>query len=324
MGQGKQINSPKVSVIIPVYNTEAYVEAAVRSIMNQTLRDIEIIIINDGSTDNSLSVIKKLAGEDVRVQYFSQVNQGQSVARNAGVEKAEGKYLYFMDSDDFLNENALEQCYLKSEELKIDFILFNAQVLNKDNEFGISYDYKAPVLDEEKIYSGKEMLSLLLDQKTYRCSPCIHFIRFETVRQFNISYFPGIIHEDELFAALLYFQSSRVAYINSTFFQRRYRADSVMTKRYAMRNVTSYLVVVEQLILFSYGKNDALVRQLNRLITYILDPNIYRANSFSLKKRLLVFKNCFTKGYLKYLSLKTIIVLLFPFTIKIKGFFKKQ
>ena len=93
----------KVSVVIPVYNTEKYVREAVESIMNQTLRELEIIIINDGSTDNSLQVVEELAAADSRIQVYSQANQGGSVARNAGIARAYGKYIYFMDSDDYLD-----------------------------------------------------------------------------------------------------------------------------------------------------------------------------------------------------------------------------
>lgn len=86
----------KVSVVIPVYNTEKYVREAVESIMNQTLRELEIIIINDGSTDNSLQVVEELAAADSRIQVYSQTNQGGSVARNAGIARAYGKiYLFY-------------------------------------------------------------------------------------------------------------------------------------------------------------------------------------------------------------------------------------
>lgn len=91
MDQGKELNNPKVSVIIPVFNTEAYLEEAVRSIMNQTLKALEIIIIDDGSTDNSLTIIKKLAQEDIRIKWLTQQNSGQSVARNIGIENARGR-----------------------------------------------------------------------------------------------------------------------------------------------------------------------------------------------------------------------------------------
>ena len=102
----------KVSVVIPVYNTEKYVREAVESIMNQTLRELEIIIINDGSTDNSLQVVEELAAADSRIQVYSQTNQGGSVARNAGIARAYGKYIYFMDSDDLLEKETIDLCYL--------------------------------------------------------------------------------------------------------------------------------------------------------------------------------------------------------------------
>ena len=96
------MSNPKVSIVIPVYNTEVFVEEAVRSIMDQTLRDTEIIIINDGSTDTSLDIIQKLSEEDTRIQIYSQENQGLSATRNRGIALASGRYIYFMDSDDYL------------------------------------------------------------------------------------------------------------------------------------------------------------------------------------------------------------------------------
>ncbi|MEA5129460.1 MAG: glycosyltransferase [Proteiniphilum sp.] len=318
MGQGDRVNRPKVSVVIPVYNTEAYVEEAVQSIMNQTLKDIEIIIIEDGSTDNSLSVIKKLALEDDRIQYFSQPNQGQSVARNIGIDKAAGEYIYFMDSDDILEEEALMRCFVKAEKDQLDFVLFNASILNKENDFNVSIDYKQPVLNENSIYSGESMLSTMLTQRSYRCSPCIHFISAELIELYHLRFYPGIIHEDELFSAQLYIEAQRAGYINTAFFKRRLRADSVMTKQYSMKNVNCYLVVSEQLLNFTKYKNIQEKILIDRLLSYILDPNIYRANILSFRERKNIFLKCIRKKLTKYVSLKTFIVLIFPWTIKIK------
>ncbi|NCD08673.1 MAG: glycosyltransferase [Negativicutes bacterium] len=323
MDQDKQISKPRLSVIIPVYNTEAYVEEAVRSIMNQTFRDLEIIIIDDGSTDNSLTVIKKLAVEDNRIAYYPQTNQGQSVARNVGIEKARGEYIYFMDSDDVLEEEAFASCVEMVAREKLDFVLFNAEIFNEHDYFDIRFDYKKPQLDEHVVYSGKSMISEMLTQQTYRCSPCIHFISLKTINSLSLRFYPGIIHEDELFTALLYLQASRVGYINNAFFKRRFRQDSVMTRKYSMKNVNSYLVVVEQLKNFSNVDERKTTDLVDLLIAYILDPNIYKANTLSFKDRIFIFKRCFVKGYLKYLSFKTVVVLLFPLTIQIKGLLKK-
>ena len=112
---------PKVSVIVPVYNTGEYVEIAINSIIGQTLRDIEILVINDGSTDKSPEIINKLSLQDNRIKVFSQDNQGLSCSRNAGILQAEGEYLYFMDSDDYLEPDALERCYDKCQNYDLDF-----------------------------------------------------------------------------------------------------------------------------------------------------------------------------------------------------------
>lgn len=129
------MSNSMVSIIIPVYNTEEFVEEAVRSIMNQTLQDIEIIIINDGSTDNSLSIIRKLANEDDRIQIYSRENKGLSATRNQGIYLAKGKYLYFMDSDDYLEPDAWSHGFLKCEKNSLDFIFSNANILNKEADF---------------------------------------------------------------------------------------------------------------------------------------------------------------------------------------------
>lgn len=324
MDQDKQISKPRVSVIIPVYNTEAYVEEAIRSIMNQTLRDIEIIIIDDGSTDNSLTVIKKLAMEDSRITYYSQANQGQSVARNVGIEKAKGEYIYFMDSDDVLEEEAFASCVQITAREKLDFVLFNAEILNEHNNFDVAIDYKKPRLDEHVVYSGKSMISEMLTQQTYRCSPCIHLISLKTINSLSLRFYPGIIHEDELFTALLYIKSSRTAYIPKTYFKRRLRAGSVMTSTYSLRNVECYFVVGEQLLKFA-EKEDLDTRKLTyRILSYILDPNIYKVNSFSFRERSVILLKCIEKKMIRFVSMKTSVVLLLPWTIRLKGFLRSR
>ena len=122
------MNHPKVSVIIPVYNTEKYVKESVESIMQQTLQDIEIIIINDGSTDNSLSVINLLAQQDRRIIVYSQSNQGLSIARNTGLERVKGEFIYFMDSDDLLTNDALKTCYQECIAEQLDFVFLMLKV----------------------------------------------------------------------------------------------------------------------------------------------------------------------------------------------------
>lgn len=114
------ILKPKVSVIIPIYNCEAYLEQCLHSVLQQTLSEIEIICIDDGSTDHSAEIVKKLAFTEARIVLLQQKNQGAGRARNAGIEAAQGKYLAFLDADDYyLDKDALEKMYDACEKEKV-------------------------------------------------------------------------------------------------------------------------------------------------------------------------------------------------------------
>ena len=117
----------KVSVILPVYNTEKYLPECLDSIINQSLRDIEIICIDDGSTDSSLQILKEYAEKDKRIVVLEQENSGAGIARNKGMESAKGKYLSFLDSDDFFEPEMLEKAYIKCEEENADFCVYRSK-----------------------------------------------------------------------------------------------------------------------------------------------------------------------------------------------------
>ena len=100
----------KISVIIPVYNVEKYIIECIESIINQTLKDIEIIVVNDGTKDNSIKIVEEYLS-DKRIKIINKANGGLSSARNEGMKVAKGEYIYFIDSDDFINEDVLEVLY---------------------------------------------------------------------------------------------------------------------------------------------------------------------------------------------------------------------
>lgn len=102
---------PKVSVIIPVYNVEKYLDDCLENVVNQTLQDIEIICVNDGSTDNSLEVLQKYENEDARIKIINKENGGLSSARNAGIKEAKGEYILFLDSDDMVSRGVCKNAY---------------------------------------------------------------------------------------------------------------------------------------------------------------------------------------------------------------------
>jgi glycosyltransferase involved in cell wall biosynthesis len=324
MDQGKELNSPKVSVIIPVYNTEAYLEEAVRSIMNQTLKDIEIIIIDDGSTDNSLTVIKKLAMEDNRIKWLTQQNSGQSVARNIGIESARGGYLYFMDSDDILETDALMSCYQLINRKNLDFVFFDAASFSEAGLIESDKSYKRTYLfREEDLLSGKEMLNRMLDHMIYRASPCLNLIDSHFLNKIQLRFYPGIVHEDELFTSVLYLHASRVACIQRDFYKRRIRSGSTMTTKFSHRNIEGYLTVARELQQNSETEQNEKAT-IHRLISYILNPAIYNSRNLSLKQRLWVISECSRHHLLSCIRIKNVFVILLPSLVIVKGLLKRD
>lgn len=120
----------KVSVIIPVYNVEKYLEECLDSVINQTLKDIEIICVDDGSTDTSFKILQQYKKNDNRIKVFHQKNKGAGAARNNGIRHAEGKYLAILDADDIYDVSMLEKMYCKSEELNLDINICRCRHLN--------------------------------------------------------------------------------------------------------------------------------------------------------------------------------------------------
>lgn len=259
------MSEPEVSVIIPVYNTEPYVEAAVRSIMEQTLRELEIIIVDDGSTDGSYRILEYLASEDSRITLLSQANAGQAAARNAALDRARGRYVYFMDSDDLLEADALECCHARCEADKLDFVFFDAESFGAPASGAAWFDYRRAGAFPG-IHTGRELLGQMLDAKRYRSSVCLNLIRRELLDRTGLRFHAGIIHEDELFTACLYLEAGRVAGIGRTFFHRRVRGASTMTTRFSQRNVTGYMTVLRELNRFAAGR-DARSRRAVRMLT---------------------------------------------------------
>ncbi|RYL98451.1 glycosyltransferase family 2 protein [Sporolactobacillus sp. THM7-7] len=118
------MNDPLISVVVPVYNVELYLEGCIQSILHQTYTNLEVIAVNDGSTDGSLNVLKKLAEQDRRLKIFNKENGGQASARNFGLRQVTGDYLIMVDSDDSINPRLIERCLQVVDETQSDLVLF--------------------------------------------------------------------------------------------------------------------------------------------------------------------------------------------------------
>lgn len=151
--------SPKVSVIIPVYNVEDYLSQCLDSIINQTLREIEIICVNDGSTDSSLEILNEFAIKDSRIIIVNQANAGAGAARNVGIKIAKGEYLAFLDSDDFFEIDMLEKAYNACKINQLDFVVFRSDIYDNDsNKYIPNYStIRTDLLPRKKVFSYQDI-----------------------------------------------------------------------------------------------------------------------------------------------------------------------
>lgn len=234
---------PKISVIIPVYNVEDYIGQCLDSVINQTFENIEIICVNDGSTDNSLEILNRYAEYDKRIIIINQENKGLSNARNVGIKLAIGKYIYFLDSDDFIDINAFEKLYYIAELDKLDFVSFNYEVVCDDNSLNDIYLHKKKrerniMFDD--IYSGFDMFEKLVLSNNYQSQVWLLFINRDFFVKTNIMFKEGILHEDNLFTFTLILSSNKVRQVSDKFYKRRVRLNSIMTNPKTFDNFFGY------------------------------------------------------------------------------------
>ena len=150
----------KVSVIIPIYNSEQYLEKCIKSVIEQEYENIEIILINDGSEDNSGIICDMFAKRDNRIKVLHNTNQGVSISRNLGINIASGEYLFFMDSDDYIEANTISVLIERVKKSKSDLLIFGYNNIDKIKKNTIVYNL-------DKIIHIDELLEIMLDKKYY-------------------------------------------------------------------------------------------------------------------------------------------------------------
>lgn len=204
---------PLVSIIIPVYNVEAYLEKCLSSVSAQTEKNIEIIVVDDGSTDGSGAICDAFAKKDSRAIVIHKENEGCSVARNTGIAIARGKYLYFVDSDDTITPNAVELLYNKAEELRADVVVCALELTTPDNYIEEMEQGALKLFDSSKSYSGYEYLYNSIKYSNLRDEICRHFFSREFFNKHGLAFEKGIYHEDQLLVMLMFLKAERVALI---------------------------------------------------------------------------------------------------------------
>lgn len=230
----------KYSFIVPVYNTASYLKTCLESLLGQTYDDFEIIIVNDGSTDNSKSIIKKYM-EDRRVKLVNQKNQGLSAARNNGVKLSTGKYIFFVDSDDYVENDLLEviDTFTKDEPDVIRFQLFieeeNKVNIKKQEEVGFN------VLD------GPSSFSKICEYKYVECAWCYAYKRSFYIKN-KFSFAPGKFHEDFGLIPYVIMKAKKVLSTSYAGYHYIQRKGSIMHTNDYEKNIKKAFDILEQYI----------------------------------------------------------------------------
>lgn len=216
------MTTPKVSIIIPVYNCERYLKKCLDSLLKQTLKDIEIICINDGSTDNSIKILQKYADKDARILIIDQENKGVSAARNAGVEKAAGEFIGFVDSDDWVNLTFYEKLYNAAQKYDADIAVGGITRVHKFyKHFYLKYKQEISTDD----YKEKLRICDVPD----RCYMTNKLYRKEMLKLHNLKFEESRLYEDIMLTPqVLYYAKKLVAVPGAYYYYRRY-AGSIVT-----------------------------------------------------------------------------------------------
>lgn len=226
----------KLSIIIPVYNVEQYLQSCVQSVLTQTYQDLQVILVDDGSTDSSGILCDQLAQQDSRIQVVHKVNGGLSDARNAGLKVATGDYVAFLDSDDvYLQADGLAQMITVAQAEQLDVLLFQAVDIYPHRQSA----RKAYDTDYLATHTGIEVFHQLVRTQSFNMSACFQLIRRDLLEQHQIYFEKGLLSEDVDWSLRLWRYVSKVRAINLPLYGYQHRDGSISTT-YTIRNLRSY------------------------------------------------------------------------------------
>lgn len=228
-----------ISVIIPVYNVEKYIDRCVESVINQTYKNLEIILVDDGSSDESLHLCYNWEKEDKRVKVFSKENGGAATARNVGIDSARGNYIMFVDSDDYVSEIICESLYTKIKQQQADIAICRMEKIEKDRIYPTRlWNYPEKMVVMNRKVALQEFFLDKID-----CGPCHKLFSVESIEQIR---FPeGVINEDFVFVYRALLSANRIVFFSDILYHYCFRENSVTSSRFSKRQFDRYYNCIE-------------------------------------------------------------------------------
>jgi Glycosyltransferases involved in cell wall biogenesis len=283
----------KVSIIIPVYNVEDYLRQCLDSVINQTLRDLEIICVNDGSTDKSLQILEEYAHKDKRIRIINQKNSGQGTARNTGMDYATGEYVGFVDSDDWIELNMFKELYQDAINHNSDMVMCPICVFSENFE-DLIYDFN---------YFNLEYFNEDFDNSVFDYSKAIDFFfsicvtpfnkiyKNEFLTKINVKFPEGLIFEDNPFFYKTFLEAKRVSLVRKFLYHYRVnRSGSTILNFEKFFDIIDIHAFTREILSSHSSYNKLKIDSYNYIIRsilhrYFLVSEDYRAEFFELIKK---------------------------------------
>lgn len=274
-------NDNVISIIVPVYNVEEYLDECLDSIKRQTYKNIDVILVNDGSTDASKEICEKYCERDTRFRLISQTNQGQSVARNRGMQESTGEFIAFVDSDDVIKEDMLEQLMNQMATKNIDIVecwyTNNEQELKTKTKDNIDIVFRG---------DAKGALVSLCKDNVVRLNPVAKLFRREVI--INFPFLEGFIYEDVYSGIGILKQIRNMVKINYTGYYYRLRPGSTMNRKFNIKNLDLFTICDEVEKYYDDDKEalSYIYRRLfNLVLMHVIDYHIFEGNTYEEKYR---------------------------------------
>ncbi len=242
-----------VSVVVPVYNTELYLRECLDSILDSTMDSFEVLCVNDGSTDGSLSILREYQRKDSRIVLLdSRKNRGLANTRNAAFDIARGEYICCVDSDDWIEPDHLEKTYAYAKYFDLEMLFFDAAVHFDSPELKERFDKASrqytSATDLGAPRSGTQLLLDMIDSRTYRANMCLQLLKREHLDRHHLRLYPGILYEDVLFTFTSLLKSELCARISRPYYHRRYRDGSIIMQQKRFPHIRSYVIIYVEMV----------------------------------------------------------------------------
>lgn len=236
----KVISDKLISIIVPVYNVEKYLKKCVYSILNQSYKNLEVILVNDGSTDNSGKICDELSREDSRIKVYHKDNGGLSDARNYGVAKANGEYVGFVDSDDYIDQYMYENLYKAIRKYNTQIAECGITRVYKNNKLRPHYDGEEYSLVVDREGYLKEYLE---NRKVYGAAVC----KLLSIDLAKVLKFPdGKVYEDVFYTLELLKKVDKYTLISGNYYYYYIRGNSITTKTFSSRDM-DYIEIIDKI-----------------------------------------------------------------------------